>query len=122
MAKRLFLLTYRAEAAVNPYTIVKAGTVADYDMLPAAAASDVFIGIKADLDSQINELGDVSAYGVELLQLGGVVTRGQQLTSDANGHGVAAAAGNNVIGVAQQSGVLGDLIDVLITLGGIAHA
>jgi hypothetical protein len=122
MAKRLFIHTLRAEAAVPAYTIVKAGTVADYDMLPAASASDTFMGVKTDVDAAINELGDISSYGIEFVKLGGTVTRGQQITSNGTGLGVAAAAGNCVVGIAQQSGVSGDVIDVLLTLGALAHA
>ncbi len=45
------------------------------------------------------------------------MTRGDDLTADAQGRAVVAAAGNRVIGKAMATGVLGDIGSVLIDRG-----
>jgi hypothetical protein len=64
---------------------------------------------------------DVMHDGIADLQLGGTVTRGDLLTSDASGQGITATgtAGTNyrTIGMAIVSGVSGDIIPVLLTPG-----
>lgn len=107
-----------AEAAIGGNRFVKFGA-ADYGALLAAAASDLIVGV-SDLTAATGEDVDVTMAGPAELILGGAVTRGQKLTSDANGAGVAAApaAGtNNQIGaVALISGVAGDIIPVHVVL------
>ena len=52
------------------------------------------------------------------LELGGTVTRGDGLKADATGRGVTAGtAGDNIGALAEQSGVLGDIIEVQIIAG-----
>ena len=61
--------------------------------------------------------------GISRVLISGAVTRGNFITSDANGNGVAAApaAGANayVIGIAMGSGVAGQIIPVLLAPGRI---
>ena len=63
----------------------------------------------------------VQLYGIAEVKLGGTVTRGGLITSDAGGDGVAAApaAGTNsgVIGRSMASGVSGDIIPVMLAIG-----
>ena len=113
--------TYLAEAAIPAYSIVKLGA-ADTGVLPAAAATDFLIGVAArDFDAASGERLDIMTHGIAPVKLGGNVTRGGPVTSDANADGVAPApaAGANVriIGFAMASGVAGDVIDVLVSPG-----
>lgn len=108
-----------AEAAVAANRIVKFGTV-DGQVVQAAAAGDLLVGVASrGFDAGVGERIDVMTHGIAEVKLGGVVTRGQAVTSDANGKGIAAApaAGANarVIGIAMASGVLDDVIDVLLS-------
>lgn len=108
-----------AEAAVLANRIVKFGT-ADGQVVQAAAATDLLIGVASrGFDAAIGERIDVMTHGIAEVKLGGNVTRGQPVTADANGKGVAAApaggANARVIGVAMASGVLDDVIDVLLS-------
>ena len=110
--------TYVAEAAINANRIVKFGA-ADGGVIQAAAAADLMIGVASkDFASVIGERTDIMRFGIAQVKLGGTVTRGQPVTSDATGQGVVAApgAGANVriIGFAETSGVIGDVIDVQI--------
>lgn len=55
-----------------------------------------------------------------ILELGGTVTAGASLTSDASGKGVATTAGTDFVGaVAMEAGVSGDLIRVQVVAGNL---
>ncbi|HOX50496.1 MAG TPA: hypothetical protein PKY05_03340 [Fibrobacteria bacterium] len=61
---------------------------------------------------------DVDKVGGSSLILGATVARGDLLKSDANGAGIpVSAVGDNYGAQAEQSGVIGDVIDVTITIG-----
>lgn len=109
--------SYKAEAAVIACRIVKFGA-ADGQVVLSAAATDAHVGISEQVAADIGEQVDVIKSGLAYLELGGDVTRGGPITSDAVGRGVAAApaAGANVrvVAFAEFSGVLGDIVPVLI--------
>jgi Uncharacterized conserved protein (DUF2190) len=108
-----------AEAAINPQRIVKFGTTDDF-MAQSAAAADGHIGVfegygtAAPLGAAAGERIHVTLSGIARLKLGGTVARSAGITSDATGQGVAAGAGNRAIGYALASGVVGDVIPVLL--------
>jgi Uncharacterized conserved protein (DUF2190) len=120
MANNGLVKSYTAEAAINPFRIVKVGA-ADYGVLQAAGATvaDKSIGISTEVDAAIGERVDVVHSDIADLKLGGTVARGDPLTSDASGQGVTATPGagtnNRVIAFAVISGVAGDIIPVLIS-------
>lgn len=103
---------FKAEAAVAAYRILKFGA-ADGQVLQAAAATDKLVAVSTDIAAALNERCDGTQVGIADVEYGGAVARGDPLTSDAVGRAVVAApgAGSNVriIGVAQMSGVLGDI-------------
>lgn len=113
---------YVAEAAIAAARIVKFGA-ADGQVVQAAAVGDKLIGVSNELAAAIGERCDIVRVGIADVQLGGAVARGDPITSDANGKGVAAApaAGinNSIIGFAETSGVLDDVIPVLLAPGRI---
>ncbi|MGE0671963.1 MAG: DUF2190 domain-containing protein [Methylibium sp.] len=112
MSENMFR-AYRAEAIVEKFRIVKHGA-ADQSAVKASAAGDLLIGTSDGLDKAIGEFVDVSVAPIGEVELGGNVTRGQPLTSDANGRAVVAApaggANVRIIGFADASGVLNDVI------------
>lgn len=114
--------TYNAEANVPPYTLVKFGAN-DFGVTPAAASTDQIVGVSTALNVLANAPVDVYHEDIAYVKLGGTVARGNFVTSDVNGNGVAAApaagVNANVIGIARQSGVVGDVIEVLINIGRI---
>jgi len=122
MANPMFTKTYDAGvASIPPYTIVKFS--ADYTVVPAAAATDVLVGVTTEVTTvNAGDRTDIVHSGAPYVQLGGTVAAGDPLTSDSNGHAVKAApaAGSNVncIGRARYSGVSGDVIEVLMPIGG----
>lgn len=112
--------TFKAGGALIKRRIVKHGA-ADVEVLQAAAAADKSVGITTDIDTAIGNSADVIRGGIAPVEYGGVVTRGDPLTSDAVGRAVTAApaAGANVriAGFADVSGVLGDIGSIYIAPG-----
>src|SRR5260221_8513962 len=109
---------FYAETAVGANLIVKYGS-ADDKVVLAAAVGDKLLGISEYVPGALGERIDITMHGIGDLILGGAVTRGDPITTDANGKGVTAAPGagvnNRIIGVAMASGVLNDIIPVLIS-------
>lgn len=112
MSNILMSRSFKAEAAIAAFTLVKLGS-ADGQVLQAAAVGDKLFGVTTDIAAAINERCDVILSGVADVLYGGAVTRGDQLTSDASGRAVTAAPGagtnNRIIGIAVVSGVLNDV-------------
>lgn len=109
---------YTAGAAIAPFRIVKFGA-ADGEVVQAAAATDLSIGVSGSLPATAaGERIDIIRAGLTPVALGGTVTRGDKLTADANGAAVTAApaagANANIIGIAEVSGVAGDVALMLI--------
>lgn len=89
---------------------------ADNTVIEATGPAQPVIGVFDQVDAASADRVDVIMEGIAEVLLGGTVTRGAFLTSDAAGAAVAAApaAGiNNVVfGRALVSGVAGDIIPV----------
>lgn len=122
MSNQVLTKNYLAGGAIAAHTIVKPG--ADDDSVVAAAAnSDALIGVVESFDVASGERCDVVVAGIAEVKLGGTVTRGDFITANASGQGLAAApaagVNNVVIGRALMSGVSGDVIRVLLAPGRI---
>lgn len=110
--------TYTATAAVTKRRIVKFGA-ADGAVIPAAAATDLLVGVSGDIDAAIGERCDVHMLGcIADVEYGGTVARGDLLTADASGRAITTTtAANRYIGIAEVSGVVGDIGSVVISPG-----
>lgn len=120
MANQVLARNYTAGAAISPFRIVKMGSN-DGEVVQAAAATDLLMGVTGELGPASGERIDIQKIGIARIEFGGTVTRGNAVTSDANGKAVAAApaAGANarIIGFAEVSAVSGDIADVFIAPG-----
>ena len=105
-----------AGAAIEPHRIVKYGN-ADGKVVQSAAAGDAHVGVSGRAEVAKDGRVEIARSGIADIEFGGNVTRGALLTADANGKAVAAAAGNRVIGLAEVSGVDGDIGQVLLAPG-----
>lgn len=115
----LLIKSFPATTAIEPYRIAKA--TGDRKVGQAAANTDRLVGVTGQLATAIGEMADLTQVGWGELKLGGNVSFGDRLTSDAQGRGVAVASvGNTVvqtIGIAQADGVQDDIIPVLVVPG-----
>ena len=114
--------SFLAIAAMTAHRIVKHGAN-DGEVTPATAVGDAMFGVTTEVAAANGERQDVHLSGAVYVQYGGNVTRGDFLTSDANGKAVtanpAAGVNNRVIGIAQVSGVDGDIGTVQLAPGRI---
>ncbi len=107
--------SYEASAAVLPNRIVVFSDVsASSKVAAAAAATTPAIGVSGPMGAALGEMCDVILGGLAQLKLGGTVTAGGPIMSDANAAGIAAVAASastrRVIGFALEPGVSGDVI------------
>lgn len=117
MNSPMLIKTYVAGAAIRARRFAVPGA-SDGAMIEATGPTTLIMGVFEKLDGAAGGRVDVVLVGITEILLGGTVTRGQPLTSDANGAAVVAApaAGvNNRIGAfALESGVAGDIIPALV--------
>lgn len=123
MRNELLNKTHTADGAIAAYRIVKHGD-ADGDVAQAAASTDKLIGIAGRVPAAAaGDRIDIVRAGIAEVEFGGTVTRGDPLTSDSVGRAVAAAPGTGVnayiIGIAEVSGVVGDIGSAHISPGRI---
>jgi hypothetical protein len=122
VSNQLMTKAFVAGGAIPAGSIVKFGAD-DNTVIVSAAATDAHIGVVESFDVASGERCDVMTHGIAEVKLGGTVTRGGPLTSNAAGLGVAAApaagANNRLIGFALASGVSGDVIPVQLAPGSL---
>ncbi len=106
---------FTAGATITLGDIVKFGSDDD-TVVPAAAATDLLIGVALHDAANTAEV-TVQMGGIADVKAGGTVARGDLITSDAAGLGVVAAATNRFVGFATKSGVVNDIVPVLISVG-----
>lgn len=105
--------SYKAESGVEAYRILKPGST-DLSVVKSTGPTDKIIGTADSLDKVAGEMVDCAVGDVHEVRLGGTVTRGDALTSDANAKAVATTTvGHRVIGFAEVSGVADDVITYL---------
>lgn len=126
-----------AEGNISPCRFVKVGSATNTAL--QAAAGNACVGISMNFTNTVSLEGAVSitssyiatsgqsvsmwGFGSEaLLELGGTVSAGGRLKSDANGKGVAAATADNAYAVTMQSGVSGDFVRVQIVYDTVGAA
>ncbi|MBP6734408.1 MAG: DUF2190 family protein [Chromatiaceae bacterium] len=113
--------TFTAAGTISPYRLVKFGG-SDTTLLQAAAASDALIGVAGQIGAASGEVLDVTLVGIGEVEAGGSITRGNSVTSDANGKAVAASDGNVIIGKALMSAASGDIVPILLHAAGDSDA
>lgn len=123
---------------IRPSRFIKVSTAADYTCLEADA-NEAIIGISTNAvrdapipnaDTDAAEAGDDLHYhpigSVCDLELGGTVTRADEIKSDADGKGVVRATTGTTLqnfgAIALESGVSGEFIKVLVVRGSVYPA
>jgi hypothetical protein len=103
----ILTLTVTAAAALSSCRFVtRAGAY------PAAGAGA--LGVTRSSAGQAGELVPADVLGTAIVELAGTVAADQAIATDASGHGVAATGEAAPIAVAQEAGVAGSFIEVLL--------
>lgn len=95
-------------AVATAFTIAKHGADDDHAIV-ATAATDGLLGIFQETASAAEAEMSIMLSGISPVVYGGVVTRGDPLTSNATGQAIVATVGQNIIGYATISGVANDI-------------
>lgn len=118
-----------ASLASEQFRVVRVNASNDFQVDVVTAVTDEALGILQNAPDAVNKPAEVAILGTCKAKLGGTVTRGNRLTFDSSGDLVAAteitdggAADQNVIALALQSGVSGDIIKVTLIPAGGNHA
>jgi hypothetical protein len=124
-----FTRAYEISALVRPFRIARFSDPANNSRVAESTLNtQPLIGVfdKLAASSAVGQMVDVHRSGLCSIELGATVTAGQELTTDAQGRAIpavaAAATRVQVIGKADQPGVVGDLIDVWVELSVIDRA
>lgn len=111
---------YTAGAVVRARRIVQFGS-ADGTVIESTAAANGHLGVSTSVEAASGERCDVIRDGIADVVFGATVARGALVTSDAQGRAItaSASAGTNIriIGIAEESGVVGDIRPILISPG-----
>ncbi|AFY72079.1 hypothetical protein Pse7367_3856 (plasmid) [Thalassoporum mexicanum PCC 7367] len=122
VSNHILTTTYTAAGTIDQYRIVKFGS-SDNTVIEAIAATDRLVGVAyipgvSGTQKVSGDRLEVVLSGVAELKAGGTITRGDLVTSDANGQAVVAAPGagvnNQAIGKALVSALSGDVFPVLL--------
>ena len=123
MRNEILVKSFVPAAAIAGYRIVK-HDAADNRIVQSALGTDEHLGVSTFVGaSATDDTVDVVMMGIAEVELGGTVTRGDNLTSDAQGRAITATTeGQRVIGKAMASGVVGDIQPVFLAPSVLAVA
>lgn len=101
----------------NQFKCMKIGA-SDNSALLNDSKAGVIVGVlQDDPDNSKVFVGRVRGVGYSKIILGGTVTRGDQVVSDASALGITDDAANQfVVGIAEESGVVTDIIMIRLVL------
>lgn len=112
---KIGFLTADVSLAANQHRFVKhAGTGKPNEVVAAAAATDVPIGVQENKPTA-DQAVEITVDGVTKLEAGAAVNAGAQLSSDASGRGITAVNGSVTRAIALNSAAgAGELMTVLL--------
>lgn len=109
-------INHTADGTIEPYRIVKPGTL-DGEVAQAAAASDKAIGVSGPLGVTDGKRIDCHHGGVVPVEYGGTIAAGDLIAHDADGRAVVAGtagAGARPIGIAFVAGAVDEIGEALL--------
>lgn len=104
------------DLSLKQFYIVAVDTSNDHAVVLGAAATDPIVGVLQN-KPKANQGALVRFIGTTKVIAGGTITRGDRVTSDANGKAITTTStGNAVLGRALVSAVAGDILEVMLAL------
>ncbi len=101
----------------KPISEYKFAKMADGAVEAASSSNDNIIGVTDSINSIENSVADIFTIGeIAKIQLGGNVSAGDLLTSNADGNAVKAQQSDNVGAMALEDGENEDVIKVIVTV------
>ena len=118
-----FVHARRASAAIAAYLIVAFSDPENSSEIAGATGpTDPLCGTTGKIGGAAGDMVDRTLSGIGSVTLGGPVSAGDRLTSDADGKAVTTTtAGHRIIGFAEEPGVADDIIDYFAAPGVIGE-
>lgn len=107
---------YKAEAAIEPYRVVKFGA-ADGAVVTATAGGDFVIGVADRAGYATGDVVSVIRSGFAPVIASGAVVRGALVAAAADGKVATAAANDRILGVAEATAAANDRFLVQLCIG-----
>ena len=95
---------------------------AEYTAAIASGGDGVLIGILQNKPDAAGKAAEIRRVGISKVVCGGTIAVGDEVTSDADGHAVAATEGQRYVGIALEAGVAGRTISVLMEFGYLSES
>lgn len=110
-----------ADVTINPHRFVGFSTTAGKKK-QADTATEAIVGVSDEFgvtvtDAAADNRFDYKVIGYAKLEYGGTIAAGAHLTTDADGKGVTASAGNRIGAMSHEAGVAGDIRMVTLIAG-----
>lgn len=110
------VLVATATLAAKQYHFVKGDTANNNAVVIAAAGTDTLLGVLQNTPAA-GEAAQIRTVGISKVLLGDTVTRFGRVTADAAGKAVPVVGAQVAGGIAMESGVVGDIIPMLVLCG-----
>lgn len=105
------------DLSLKQFYIVAVDTANDSSVILAAAATDPIVGVLQN-KPKAAQAAIYRFIGTSKVIAGGTITRGDFVTSDANGKAVTTTSSSNAtLGIALMSAVSGDIFEVQLAVG-----
>lgn len=106
--------SFTAQSDINASTIVK---FSDNGVIAASLGTDNIIGISGTLGYCEGDSVDVYMTGERTeVEAGGTFSKGDAITANANGKAVKATSASNIIAVALDNAIEGDIVPVIVNM------
>lgn len=108
------VLKATADLSAKQYTFVRMDTANNDQVVSCTDEADNVLGVVQNTPA-LGEAVQLRVVGITKIKLGGTVTRGDRVGPSATGTGISIATGvGQAAGIALQSGVIGDIISMLL--------
>jgi hypothetical protein len=94
----------------------------EYTASLATGGSQMLVGILQNKPDAAAKACEIRRVGISKVVCGGVISVGDEITSDANGHAETATEGDRYVGIALEAGVEGRTISILMEFGYLSES
>lgn len=110
--------TFNNEKEIKAYRFVKFSANSDSKVETATTGADNIIGISDSINSNANDIADISINGeIAQVEAGGAFSAGDALTCDSEGRAIKASSTDNIGAIAHQdASAEGDIVRVIVNI------
>lgn len=95
---------------------------AEYTADKATGGDQMLVGILQNKPDEEGKSCEIRRVGISKVVCGGNISVGDEVTSDANSHGITATEGQRYVGIALEAGVEGRTISLIMEFGYLSES